>query len=324
MLLVLLLALNTAGASEAQSHAEVVDASGVIEPSRVTHGVADQSLMRREASPMGIASRHTFGVAAEGTVKELLADGSEADPTNVSTLANFSQYVGPVGPAGPQGRQGLAGPQGPQGPQGAPGGSQKGPQGPPGEQGPHGDSGPLGPQGPPGNVGPTGVDFDGVALGEMLITRGKEIIRKVDAVSQSGDQAAGLLVDQMRMLEQQLGLDANELRVSDAELANITKREREINGAVANYSAKLDAEYQAIMQMQQAQNETSVEIQKVQLKEAQFSNPQYAVQFSRTPVQVSLSAPGSSSQSQPPTVTARSSAGLPGGLIAVALAAFAL
>lgn len=297
----------------------VVGVEGGAEPSRHAGAAFDQGLMRRESHHAAIAGRHAFHVAAEGSVKETDALEAVDLPLNAST--NLSVFIGPAGPAGPQGRQGLAGLAGPPGPPGPPGGSQRGPTGVPGESGKNGDPGPIGNQGPVGDAGPPGPDFDGESLGDQLVSQAQETLRKIDTVSQSSDEAAGLLVEQMAMLEQQIGMDAGDLHDTDTELAQILKRQQDIQAVLKNYSAKIDADKQAMAQASQTQQVTSAEIQKVQLAKVQYSNPKYAsVQLSYP---VSSAAPDSEANpfpADPSQVKGSAQKGMPGGWLVIAMA----
>lgn len=117
-----------------------------------------------------------------------------------------------------QGQHLKHGPPGKSGPTGPPGHDKKGPPGWPGEAGPHGETGPPGFQGPPGDEGIPGEPWDGSKQGEELVRLAEELLHKVDTITSSQDEASGLLIEQMKMLERQVGLDSSTLQLTEEEL----------------------------------------------------------------------------------------------------------
>uniref|UniRef100_A0A7S2HQY8 Uncharacterized protein n=1 Tax=Alexandrium andersonii TaxID=327968 RepID=A0A7S2HQY8_9DINO len=93
-----------------------------------------------------------------------------------------------------------------------------GPPGPPGDLGPHGPLGHRGPQGETGETGITGEDWDGKKQGDEMIMLGNEMLHKVDTLVQTHDESASILLEQMKMLERQLGMEVKDLHITQDDL----------------------------------------------------------------------------------------------------------
>jgi len=159
------------------------------------------------------------------------------------------------------------GPPGTPGPPGPSGHDKKGPTGWPGEVGPHGDTGPVGFQGEPGAKGLPGEPWDGSKQGEEFVRLAEELLHKVDTITSSQDEAAGLLIEQLKMLERQVGLDSSSLELTEEEL----EAERRLAARLPWDSERLqeqnDKAYQALNSKLQSQ--VSVEMEFARARAAQ-------------------------------------------------------
>lgn len=175
--------------------------------------------------------------APEGPPAELPISMHDWKGPRVNLPKDLRLYRGPTGPKGPAGPQGYTGPPGPIGPKGPPGGVKRGPAGPPGNQGPHGPPGPKGPQGP---RGPAGPDFDSDKLGDEMIDKAKDLLRQVDTLNQQSDEAAAMLVEEMKEIEKQLGLEDKENWITAEELQQINGLAEDMSKQLHSYSGHLD------------------------------------------------------------------------------------
>lgn len=143
--------------------------------------------------------------------------------------ADISLYRGPTGPKGIRGLQGDEGPVGPPGRPGPPGATRRGPPGLPGEEGLHGPDGPRGPQGARGRKGPKGPNYDALRNGDLMIQFGQDIYQRLQTLSQSKEEAASVLLDQMKVLERQLAIEDTQLNLTQEELDDVQKIEARMN-----------------------------------------------------------------------------------------------
>jgi len=139
----------------------------------------------------------------------------------ISLPKNLNQYQGPPGQKGQRGVQGPEGPRGTPGRKGDPGVVKKGPPGPVGPVGDHGPLGDPGAAGPPGPAGMPGPDWDGPKQGEEMIRNVRDLLFKVDTLNQQKDSVSAMLLDEMRELDTQLGLEERDNVVSQDELNQI-------------------------------------------------------------------------------------------------------
>lgn len=179
-------------------------------------------------------------VAPEGPAAELPIAMHDWKGPRVNLPKDLRLYKGPTGPQGAMGPQGLTGPAGPVGPKGPAGGVKRGPPGPIGNQGPHGPQGPQGPKGPTGPRGPTGPDFDSEKLGDEMIDKAKDLLRQVDTLNQQSDQAAAMLVEEMKEIEKQLGLEDKENWITAEELQQISGLADDMTKQLHSYSGHVE------------------------------------------------------------------------------------
>merc|ERR1740138_1895985 len=146
---------------------------------------------------------------------------------------------GPRGQKGPRGVQGRPGVQGPQGPKGDPGIVRRGPPGPAGSPGDHGPIGDPGPAGPPGPAGMPGENWDGPKQGEEMLRAAQVLLTKVEVLNQQKDSASALLLDEMRDMEAQLGMEDKANFMSQEELKQITGLSGDMGGKVDSFDRYL-------------------------------------------------------------------------------------
>eukprot|EP00931_Biecheleriopsis_adriatica_P036502 TRINITY_DN21022_c0_g1_i2.p1 TRINITY_DN21022_c0_g1~~TRINITY_DN21022_c0_g1_i2.p1 ORF type:complete len:346 (-),score=67.20 TRINITY_DN21022_c0_g1_i2:180-1217(-) len=210
---------------------------GSVEMAVDAHGGGD-AMLRREASKETAASGQALSSSREGHESEWNSGpvGNAGPPgppaqlplsmkdwkgPRVNLPKDLKLYRGPVGLVGTQGRQGDIGPQGPPGPKGEPGSVHKGPAGLPGVPGKRGAPGEVGAKGPPGPRGMPGPDFDGEKQGDEMINSAKELLHKVDTLTQQSDEAASMLLEEMKDIDNQLGLEDAEDAQAEGELVQI-------------------------------------------------------------------------------------------------------
>eukprot|EP00930_Biecheleria_cincta_P047556 TRINITY_DN3298_c0_g1_i2.p1 TRINITY_DN3298_c0_g1~~TRINITY_DN3298_c0_g1_i2.p1 ORF type:complete len:392 (-),score=81.67 TRINITY_DN3298_c0_g1_i2:113-1186(-) len=238
---------------------------------------ADASLIRRQAS------QDTSAVLAEaaeqqeekqnssspspcppprgvqGEDAELNFVPSEWKGPRIKVPLNLATYRGPPGQKGVHGAQGRAGPKGPPGLKGDPGGIHQGPRGPPGPPGIHGPTGPDGPVGPPGPAGMPGIPWDAEKHGEEMIAFAHEILHKVDTLNQQKDEAAAMLIDEMRELDKQLGLEDHDNWMTEEELKMINTVASNMEVSLENWEKHL--EHSKAMLLQKAAQQTALEME---------------------------------------------------------------
>lgn len=130
--------------------------------------------------------------------------------------------------------------------------------------------GAAGPPGPPGTKGIPGPAWDAVRQGNEMIALAQDMLRKVDTVSQSSDEAAALLLDQMRMIEKQIGLDEKGLELTQAELGEITENARNMMRGLLQFNGTFKKAKRVINAKKNVQNMISQEIKKVQMAESRY------------------------------------------------------
>eukprot|EP00933_Yihiella_yeosuensis_P081146 TRINITY_DN94696_c0_g1_i1.p1 TRINITY_DN94696_c0_g1~~TRINITY_DN94696_c0_g1_i1.p1 ORF type:complete len:327 (+),score=69.29 TRINITY_DN94696_c0_g1_i1:108-1088(+) len=249
------------------------------------------SMMRREAAAAlhQVDSRTSASSETAGDASwEELPTGPQGPPgtdvkfpeylermkgPSVSLPKNLSLYKGPQGPKGPRGPQGLVGQSGPRGPPGPAGTTHRGPPGVQGDQGLHGETGEAGPPGPRGPKGPKGDSWDASKQGEDLINLAKDLERKTDTVSQSKDEAASLLIEQMRMLEKQLGMEERNVDLTQAELSRVFDLEQKMNGKLGQYNGHLQHSRQELEAHRHSQLETLQDIGRVEGESQKYKSP---------------------------------------------------
>lgn len=177
---------------------------------------------------------------------------------------DLTKARGPPGPDGPAGAQGPPGLPGPPGLAGEDGHLVAGPPGPPGDIGPHGALGPQGAQGVVGEKGITGEDWDGRRQGDEMIALGQELIHKVDTLAQTHDESSSILLEQMKMLERQLGMEVKDLHITQDDLnaqqdlmARIARETQQLKGyrlqSTEAISRKENFEANALQELQHAE-----------------------------------------------------------------------
>lgn len=192
--------------------------------------------------------------------------------------ANLSSYVGPPGLPGAAGSQGRLGPPGPPGPPGQNGTFITGPPGPPGDLGPHGSTGPRGPQGEPGEKGQLGEAWDGKRQGEEMISLVEDLLRKVDTISQSQDEASSVLVEQIKMLENQIGMDSTDLHLTKEELEAERRLAARIPEEMQRLREQRLAAAEALEAKSQSQADVLQELQRAEVAERSYKDLARGVQ----------------------------------------------
>lgn len=211
-------------------------------------------------------------------------------------------YKGPPGPQGPAGPQGFTGPAGPQGPKGPPGSVHPGPPGPAGDPGPHGPQGERGPKGPVGPRGPAGPDYDGEKKGDEMIDMAKDLLRKVDTLNQQSDEAAAMLVDEMKELERQLGLEEKENWITEDELRQIGELATDMTKQLNSYSGHLEHVRHGLAMKAHSQQAAMQELEQTRARQEAFMLHDMGQGFDPTPymaqaqAQQAAWAPGGASQ----------------------------
>jgi len=216
--------------------------------------------------------------------------GGAGAPRGPVSSATYMPPLGPPGPPGglPQagvlqsldlrGKRLIKGSPGAPGPPGTPGYDKKGPEGPPGEIGQHGPTGPDGPRGLPGDPGADGEPWDGSKNGDDFVSLAEDLLTKVKTVTSSQDEAAGLLIEQMKMLERQVGLDSSTLELTQKEIDAEIRLAKQIPWETLRLKQQNDADWQAVHDKEQSQ--ANVEMELLRAHEAQ---QRYAGQHYDTP-----------------------------------------
>lgn len=216
--------------------------------------------------------------------------GGAGAPRGPVSSATYMPPLGPPGPPGglPQagvlqsldlrGKRLIKGSPGAPGPPGTPGYDKKGPEGPPGEIGQHGPTGPDGPRGLPGDPGADGEPWDGSKNGDDFVSLAEDLLTKVKTVTSSQDEAVGLLIEQMKMLERQVGLDSSTLELTQKEIDAEIRLAKQIPWETLRLKQQNDADWQAVHDKEQSQ--ANVEMELLRAHEAQ---QRYAGQHYDTP-----------------------------------------
>lgn len=277
------------------------EAAEAMSPS--SSGAADASLIRREAS------QDASAVLAEASEQqEKKQNGSSASPCppprgvqgedaqlnfvpsewtgpRMKVPVNLETYRGPPGQKGMHGSQGRAGFEGPPGLKGDPGGIHVGPRGPAGPPGVHGPTGPEGPLGPSGPSGMLGIPWDGEKQGEEMIAFAHEILHKVDTLNQQKDEAAAMLIDEMRELDKQLGLEDHDNWMTQDELQQINGLSKDMDVNLANWEQHLEHSKEVLLQKAEQQKALQGEIDetKAMQREADKAVPPTAMPYQQHP-----------------------------------------
>lgn len=167
------------------------------------------------------------------SLAETKASGVGAGDVKTATGINNEGVPGPQGPPGEIGEQGAPGQPGPH---------LKGPPGEPGEEGTHGPTGPLGEPGLPGPPGYPGMAADGDALAAKLLDLAEKMTHRVDSIGQSSDGATQQQMEQIKMMEKQLGYDSDNLVMIDGVLGSIAS----IGGKSDEYLGELRGKLEKI------------------------------------------------------------------------------
>eukprot|EP00439_Symbiodinium_sp_Y106_P068981 s2061_g11.t2 len=262
---------------------------------QATHDMTD---MARESFVMtGTAASSALPKAAAPTKK---SKKGKKKKCSYSTLP--SSETCPPGPQGPAGPQGFTGPAGPQGPKGPPGSVHPGPPGPSGDPGPHGPQGERGPKGPGGPRGPPGPDYDGEKKGDEMIDMAKDLLRKVDTLNQQSDEAAAMLVDEMKELEKQLGLEEKENWITEDELRQIGELATDMTKQLNSYSGHLEHARHGLAMKAHSQQAAMQELEQTRARQEAFMLHDMGQGFDPTPymaqaqAQQAAWAPGGASQ----------------------------
>ncbi|CAE7206413.1 Col6a4 [Symbiodinium pilosum] len=197
--------------------------------------------------------------------------------------ADLRLYKGPPGPQGPTGPQGYTGPPGPQGPKGPPGSVHPGPPGPAGDPGPHGPQGERGPKGPPGPRGPAGPAYDGEKKGDEMIDMAKDLLRKVDTLNQQSDEAAAMLVEEMKELERQLGLEEKENFITEDELRQIGELASDMTKQLNSYAGHLEHARHGLAMKAHSQQAAMQELEQTRVRQEAFMLHNMGQGFDPTP-----------------------------------------
>lgn len=234
---------------------------------------ADGTRIRREASQDAGAILTEVGEQQEETQNESSpprgVQGEDADLSfvhsewhgpSVQLPTNLDTYRGPPGHNGLQGLQGAMGPKGPPGLKGDPGAMHAGPPGPPGPPGVHGPTGPEGLVGNPGPAGMPGPPWDGEKQGEEMIAFAEEILHKIDTLNQQKDQAAAMIVDDMKELENQLNLSDHDNWMSDDELNQIKGLYEDLNEKLEEHQEHLEHTRKVLLQKAEQQQKLQAQI----------------------------------------------------------------
>lgn len=283
----------------------------------VSTGATDPALMRRAAAPTSsvtvsaaqatqvvpplavmTSARQTQKLIPDADVPSLgeadagsvaWSSGSEnnknfsvpaADGSPLSTMPpDLYAYQGPPGATGSQGNYGLTGPPGAQGPPGYPGGVHKGPDGPQGEAGVIGVQGETGLPGPQGLTGPPGITFDGKKKADELISSAKDMLRHMDTMSSSHDQASTMLLNQIQNLERDLNMEDQDIARIEGDLADDEKKELVSNRDFSRYGRMLANARRSLDQYRADQTGVRARITHVREEESQMTRMVNGVPF---------------------------------------------
>lgn len=137
----------------------------------------------------------------------------------------------------------------------------------------------------PGVQGVAGFDWDGKRQANELIEMTQTILRHNDAIRESHDVSAQLLLDSIRQLEKQLKMDDQEIALSDAEMKELQRASRAMNAHLTAYKEKLNFTTEALYAKQKAQGDVKSELARTQSAEkgyqARYPSLQPAVQQSK-------------------------------------------
>lgn len=103
-----------------------------------------------------------------------------------------------------------------------------------------------------------------------MIALAQDMLRKVDTISQSSDEASALLIDQMRMIDKQIGLDEKGLELTQAELAQITEDAKGMMRGLLQFNGTLVKSKQVLVSKQESQQQVVREMERVRNAENRY------------------------------------------------------
>lgn len=135
-----------------------------------------------------------------------------------------------------------------------------------------------------------------------MIDMAKDLLRKVDTLNQQSDEAAAMLVDEMKELERQLGLEEKENWITEDELRQIGELATDMTKQLNSYSGHLEHVRHGLAMKAHSQQAAMQELEQTRARQEAFMLHDMGQGFDPTPymaqaqAQQAAWAPGGASQ----------------------------